>query len=195
MKAIKDFLGGALVCVLEMVVGILLLIDPYTFTVGIVTVCGVFLLVAGVVSVIRYFTVEAPLAAAGQLLTKGLTMLLAGGFCVTNAAWFLTVLPVMAIIYGIVVLVTGLGKIQWAFDLIRAKKGKWIVAAISAVISIACGAVILANPFATTDILWAFTGIVLIGQAVIDIVALLLSGAKKKTAGEAPETEVEGEAV
>lgn len=195
MKAIKDFLGGALMCVLEIIVGILLLIDPYTFTVGIVTVCGVFLLVAGVVSVIRYFRTEAPLAAAGQLLTKGLTMLLGGWFCIGNAAWFLTMLPVLAIVYGVVVLVTGLGKVQWTFDLIRAKKGKWIMAAISAVISIACGAVILANPFTTTDILWTFTGIVLICQAVVDIVALLLSGARKKTAGETPEAEVEGEAV
>lgn len=189
MKAIKEFMGGALMCVLEIIVGILLLIDPNSFTTGIVTVCGVFLLGAGVVSVVRYFRSEAAMAAAGQLMTKGLTMLLAGWFCVSHSHWFLEMLPVMAIIYGVVVLLTGLGKVQWTLDLIRAKKGKWLLAALSAVISIACGAVILANPFATTEVLWNFTGIVLIVQAVVDIVALLLSNAKKKTKNTAAEVE------
>lgn len=195
MKTIKGLFGGVLACVLEIIVGILLLINPVTFTTGIVTVCGVFLLAGGIVSMVRYFRTEAPLAAAGQLLTKGLVMLLAGGFCVMNAGWFLTMLPLVALIYGVVVLVSGLGKVQWTIDLIRAKKGKWIVAAISAVISIACGAVILRNPFATTEVLWTFTGIVLIVQAVVDVVALVFSGAKKKTADQTSASEVEGEAV
>ena len=62
--------------------------------------------------------------------------------------------------------------------MVRAKEKKWFLPIISAILSIACAAVILANPFASTTVLWMFTGITLIAEAILDIVTLIVKGGK-----------------
>lgn len=180
MKAFKQFFGGLLFCLVEAAIGILLLINPVDFTGGIIIAGGVIALLAGIISVIRYFRTHAEEAAAGKSLSVGLALILAGGFCVLNPYWFISAFPVIAVLYGIAVLLGGIGKIQWAVDMLRARKGKWIFAAIGAVISVVCGIVILSNPFTTTAVLWMFTGISMICEAVVDLITFIFSGFKKK---------------
>lgn len=190
MKAIKQFIGGIFLCLIEVIVGILLLINPVGFTSGIIIACGIVLMVWGIASAISYFRMDAEDAAQSQNLLKGMVLLLAGGFCVLKSEWFVATFPLLTLIYGVVILLSGLGKVQWAVNMLRLKKGKWFLAAISAVISIACGAVILGSPFTTTAVLWTFTGISLICEAVVDIITFLISGGKtQKQATEEAETE------
>ena len=47
----KQNLMGILCCILQAVVGILLLVDPAAFTSGIIIALGIFLTVAGIVSI------------------------------------------------------------------------------------------------------------------------------------------------
>lgn len=176
MRAIKLFVGGLVACLVEIAVGILLLIHPEGFTTGIVITCGIVLIASGSVCIVRYFAMDAEAAASGNRLFKGLTLLLAGCFCAFHSKFFTLLFPLLAAAYGMVILVTGLGKIQWTINMLRMKKGKWLLAAVSAVISIACGAVIIGNPFASTVVLWMFTGISLIVEAVIDMFTFLFSG-------------------
>ena len=96
---------------------------------------------------------------------------------------FIVTFPALTIIYGVVVFLTGLGKVQLTADMLRRKSKKWFLAIISAVISIACAAVILNNPFTSTAVLWMFTGITLIVESVIDLVTLIISG-KEQGAGK-----------
>ena len=105
--------------------------------------------------------------------------MLSGAFCVFKSHWFIVTFPALTILYGIVVLVTGLGKIQLTFDLIRKKHKKWFLAAISAVLSIVCAVVILNNPFTSTTVLWMFTGISLIAESIIDVITWIVSGSGK----------------
>ena len=69
---------------------------------------------------------------------------------------------------------------QFALDLLRRKNRKWYLALISAALSIACAAIILGNPFKTVVILWRFTGITLIVEAVVDIITLFVSIHERK---------------
>lgn len=197
MKNIKSFLSGTLLCLIEAVVGILLLIDPVAFTSGIFIAAGGMLLVAGGWCIIRYFLTEAQEAAQSQLLLKGLLALLSGAFCVLKYQWFLVTFPLLTIVYGVVTLVTGLGKVQWTVDALRLKKEKWFLSGISAVVSIACAAVILCSPFTSTAILWMFTGISLIVEAVVDFLAVLLGGRIRQNRDADSEglQVIEGEAV
>lgn len=189
MKAIKENMNGILVCIFELVVGILLLISPVSFTSGIITAFGVVLLIMGLISIIKYFRTDPVEAAHGQILVKGLVALLVGGFCALKSEWFVATFPILTLIYGVAILVSGLGKIQWTVDMLRLKKKNWYLAAISAVVSIACSLVIIANPFSSTAILWMFTGISLIVEAVFDVVALCfdIRGEERKEVVEAEE--------
>lgn len=153
-------------------IGVLLLINPVGFTTGIIVVVGVFLALGGVRSIIQYFRINPKEALISQNLFKGLIMLLAGIFCMFKAKWFIVTFPILTILYGIAILITGLAKVQWTIDMIRLKQKKWGLAALSAVLSIICGFVILHSPFTSTAVLWMFAGIYLIIEALFDIIAL-----------------------
>lgn len=179
MKKMKESANGILMCLFEILVGILLLIKPVGFTNGIIIAFGIVVLAAGITNIVKYFRADAAEAAKSQSLWMGLVALLAGGFCVMKSQWFLATFPILTMIYGVVILVTGLGKVQWTVDMFRMKKQKWFLPAISAAISIICAVVILQNPFASTAVLWMFTGVSLIVEAVFDVIALFL-GSKEK---------------
>lgn len=195
MKAIKQFLGGILLCMVEVVVGILLLIDPVSFTTIIITVCGMAMVLWGLIEIMKYFRTAPEKAAAGQGLMKGLILSAFGGFAVLNSEWFLAAFPLMTFAYGIVILLSGFGKIQWAVDVLRVKNQKWFWAAISAAVSILCSIVILSSPFSSTAVLWIFTGISLICEAFLDIVTFFISGIKKKSREEVINEDEEAEQV
>ena len=80
------------------------------------------------------------------------------------------------------ILITGLTKLQWMVDIIRMKRRRWFLAAISAAISILCGVVIITSPFSTTAVLWMFIGISLIVEAVFDIFGAIFGNREKKAA-------------
>ncbi len=184
MKALKQNGNAILLCLIEVVVGILLLVDPVRFTAGIIIVAGIALIISGLLHVIRYFRSSPEEAALGQLLMQGLVALLAGAFCAFNPGWFILTFPVIAMLYGVAVLIGGLSKIQLTVDMLRVKNSKWWWGAISAVISIVCALVIINNPFASTVALWWFTGISLIVEAVFDLVTLIM-GRKDNRSAEA----------
>ena len=192
MKFLKNNIGGIAMCLLELLVGALLLINPVGFTSGIIMGAGLVLILSGIVCIIKYFRAEPEEAAKEQNLLKGLIALLAGGFCALRAEWFVITFPVITLIYGLVILITGLGKIQWTVDIIRQKKPKWFLCGLSALVSTVCGLVIIAAPFATTAVLWMFTGISLIVDACFDIPALILTN-KKVSPPEEPAIETEEE--
>lgn len=191
MKFLKNHFAGIGMFLLEILVGVLLLINPVGFTSGIIMGAGLVLLLVGIVCIIKYFRAEPQEAAKSQNLMKGLIALLAGSFCALRSEWFVVTFPVITLIYGVVILITGLGKIQWTVDILRQKKPRWFLCALSALVSTACGLVIIAAPFTTTAVLWMFTGIGLIVDACFDIVALIFTN--RKTIPDEPTTEADDE--
>ncbi len=180
MKTLKKNQNVIIMCVIELVVGILLLIDPVKFTTGILIVVGIALMVAGLINVIRYFRSSPEEAMVGQHMARGLISLLAGAFCAFNPGWFILTFPVITILYGVAVLLVGLGKVQLAIDMLRLKNNKWWLGAVSAAISIICAIVIISNPFSWTVALWWFTGISLIAEAIFDLIMLIFKCKKNK---------------
>lgn len=175
MRAIQKNGGSILMCVLEILVGVLLLVDPTGFTSAIIIAAGAALILYGVISIVRYFRADAAEGALRQSLFKGLLLLLGGLFCVLRSRWFVDTFPLLTILYGIGLLISGVGKIQWMADMIRFGRKRWYLPAISAVLSLIFAAIILCSPTA----LWSFLGIVLIVEAVFDIVAIALGGKHK----------------
>lgn len=106
------------------------------------------------------------------MLVKGLVAVLAGAFCAFWTEWFIITFPVLTIICGVVILITGMGKIQLTVDMIRLKSKKWFWAAINAAISVICAVVILRAPFASTAVLWIFTGATLMVEGVFDLITI-----------------------
>jgi len=163
----------------EVIIGILLLVNPIGFTSGIIIAFGIVLMIMGISTTIKYFRTEPEEAAVSQILVNGLLMLLAGAFCAFNSHWFIATFPVLTLVYGVVILITGITKVQWTIDIIRMKRSKWFWAAISAAISIVCGVVIITSPFSTTAVLWMFIGISLIVEAVFDMIGSIFGNRER----------------
>lgn len=180
MSTLKRSLNGTVMSLVELIVGILLLINPVGFTSGIIVACGIVLMVCGLVSAIKYFRAEPEDAAVKQLLAKGLAELLVGAFCAFHSHWFVVTFPVLTLIYGVVILFTGLTKVQWTVDMLRLKRKRWFLAMISAAVSVICGIVIITSPFSTTAVLWMFTGISLVVEAVFDIMTAILGNKQEE---------------
>lgn len=173
MKAILAALPRVLLCLIQLLVGILLLIDPVLFTQGIIICSGVALALLALWSILGYFRANAATAARDQKLFRGLCLLLAALFCMFRAQWFIATFPVLALLYGAVILATGLMRVQWTVDALRLKNGRWLWHAIGAGLALVLSAVILLNPFATT-VLWIFAGVSLIAEALVDVITLVL---------------------
>ena len=184
MKRTNLIWGKLLLCFCEVLTGIILLINPIGFTSGIITALGIVITVIGLFSIIRYLRTDPAEAIAGQGLMKGLCAILAGLFCVLKSEWFLSVFPILTVIYGIVILITGIARIQWTIDMLRMKQGKWYLAALGAIVALLCGMIIIANPFDTAKIIWIFTGISLIAEAVIDLLIAVLIYFEGKNSGK-----------
>ena len=173
METVKRNIGGIIMCLFELLAGILLLINPVMVTSGIVVVLGIVLLIIGLLGVISYFRMEPEEAAMKQILAKGLAVSAAGLFCIVQYQWFVESFSILAILYGVIILMMGFTKIQWAVDLLRMKKEKWFLAAAGALMSVVFAVVILVNPFHSTKFLWIFVGVSLILEAAVDIMALV----------------------
>jgi len=173
MKTLKNNALAIVVLLFELVVGILLLVEPEEFTTLIVMICGIVLLASGVMEVIRYFREQPETAEKEQTMAKGLCMLLGGGFCLLRTNWFVETFTVLTAVYEAKILLAGLVKVQWTVDMLRLKLQSWYIAAITAVVTLACGVVVLLNPFASLKVLWMFMGIALLVEAAADVVTLV----------------------
>lgn len=188
MKLVRENMNTIVICILEILIGTLLLIDPISFTSMIIIGVGIVLCILGILSILTYFRTAPEEAAKSQKLLKGLLALTLGSFCALNSYWFIHTFPLFTILYGVIMIVAGLGKVQWAVDALRLHK-KWYLPAISALVTLICGILVLNNPFETVELLWRFTGITMILEAVFDIVALVMANKATPITEETP-TEV-----
>jgi len=160
-------------CLAELIIGILLFIKPVGFTSAIIVTLGILVLANGVMEIVKYFRSDAREAAQEGRLSKGLLLTLLGAFCVFRSNWFILTFPVLTVIYGLLNLVLGMRKIQWAVDMFRLKHRYWFTALISAILSCVFAVLILADPFSTTEVLWKFIAVSLIIEAIVDCISFL----------------------
>lgn len=160
----------------ELLIGILLFVDPPGFTSGILIAVGAVFLICGVVCLIRYFNTDPIQAALEQNFSKGLVMILLGGFLALRTQQAIALFPLLTHLYGVAILIIGIVKLQQGVDLLRLKARYWFLTGINAVLAILFAAIILSNPFASTIVLWRVAAISLIVEAVLDVVVLIMTG-------------------
>ncbi|MBP3650922.1 MAG: DUF308 domain-containing protein [Clostridia bacterium] len=173
MERVMKKNSNLLTCIAELVIGILLLINPTGFTRGIIIALGILLALQGIGFIVGYIREKPQTASEGNLLAKGLLLTCGGLFCMFHSGWFIAVFPVLTTLYGVMTLVTAFGKLQWTADLLRMKHKYWFIALINALLSLVLAILIMTNPFSSTTVLWVFIGISMIVESVVDVVTLV----------------------
>lgn len=173
MLKVKENIGNIMMFLGELIVGILLLINPLGFTKTIIIGIGICFTVMGILQIIKYFQTHILDILHEHSLSNGLILTVFGVFCVFWSDWFIATFPVLTVIYGVIILITGLKKVEWMVTALRLKRKYWYVTGINALLTIIFSVVVIGNPFSTITMLWQFTGIMLIIEAIFDVVSIV----------------------
>ncbi len=187
----KKFLKNAnsgIICLIEIIVGILLLADHSSFISYITIIAGAFIAITGIISLIKYFAAKPAEAEKGSL-TGALVSLSIGAFLIIYNNFADKLSEFMAIIIGAAILYTGYQKLEKAVEKIRNKQ-YFIVSLISALVTIAVAAIIF---FISDSIVWVFIGVSLIVEAAIDLADMIVGAIKSKKEVAAPAATEESE--
>lgn len=183
-KALKN-ISGILLCLLELAIGILLLVDPAHLIATILLGLGVILIFMGLASAIRYFRTEPTVAAAGQGLMTAFLAIGIGTLCAVKNT-YLAGLDLLTTVFALAILVVGLGKVQRTVDRIRLKL-TWVVTAISAALTVGFAVILLTGAFRIS--FWTFAGIALLVEAACDLADVIFAAIVKAKKENAPAIE------
>ncbi len=185
MKSLRANIGYIILCLVELAIGVILLIDPDRFTKTVLFIVGAVLLAAGVVCVVRYFISSPERAAAEKDLAIGLLCLIAGALFVFRNSLF----PSLTHIYGIALLIVGVVKFQQGIDRLRFHMPYWYLTVINALIALVISVLILVDPFKAMEVLWRIVAIGLIVEAVLDLAAIITAIRSGRPAPDAAPAE------
>lgn len=163
----KWYIGAA---VLLAVVGVVMLVWPHLTMELLGIMIGICMLVIGLVYIILYFTKDHQDTIMQMDLTVGVVLAAFGAFMLMHNDFVNIALPFAA---GIILLIGGISKIQYAIQMKRLSFSKWFLLLIMSIILIVFGLVMLYNPFKQEVLIYAI-GVSLIVDGVLSIVAVLL---------------------
>lgn len=160
--------------VVMIIAGIILIMFPAATQKTIAYVIAGALAVYGILRILRYFGIignrESEIGglkeyASSMDLVTGILLIV---FAALVAKVLIAFIPV---VLGIVVLFSGLVKLEQAVELIRSQRGNWLGIMILAVVTIIVGVLSIFNPFATNNILLQVIGAGLAFGGITDLIA------------------------
>ncbi|MBQ8254559.1 MAG: DUF308 domain-containing protein [Clostridia bacterium] len=182
----KKFLKNAnsgIICLIEIIVGILLLLDPHAFISYILIIAGAFIAISGVISLIKYFASKPEESEKGGL-TSALVSLTIGAFLIIKNGIATEWITIITIVFGAAILYTGYQKLEKAVDKMRNKQ-YFLVSLISALVTVIFAVLII---FVIPDkAIWLFIGISLVVEAAIDLADMIVGAIKAKNADKKTE--------
>lgn len=159
-------IGGA---VALLICGLVLLLMPELTLVTIANVIGILVIMIGAFFLIGYF-LRKELAAGNNDLIKGLVIVCIGIFICVKSELVVSVLPV---VLGIGVVLSGILKLQHAFDLKRMGFDTWVRIGLTAAVNIFIGLIVILNPFSTVAWLMRLVGIGFLFSGVTDLITTI----------------------
>ncbi|MDO4522349.1 MAG: DUF308 domain-containing protein [Eubacteriales bacterium] len=171
-------------CILSVayiVIGIVLLVWPDISVRTLCYVFGVGMLIFGGAYLIIYFTKDRLLSVMQPDLVIGVVGVSTGVFILLKMEYMLEIIPFAL---GIVSLLGAVVKVQHALDLRHIRSGHWYVMLLWALILGILGALLVANPFESLEVIVVLIGVALIIDGVGNLISIfwisaLIRGLKK----------------
>lgn len=168
--------------------GLVLLIWPTTTGNIICFAFGMILLVYGAITIISFFVHDSRMGSYRFELVIGIVAAALGILFLVNPTFVLSVFPV---ILGLYIVVDASLNLKRALDLKKMAYGRWWVALILALVSMALGALILFRPGFIADFIIMIIGGVLIYNGIADLWSILMLGRVGKAYKEAHPIEID----
>ena len=176
MKKFLKNSNSGIISLIEIIVGVLLLINHNAVISYFMIIAGAILAVSGVVSLIKYFIAKPDEAKRGSL-TGALVSLSIGIFLIICNSFIHELVHYVTLIIGAAILYIGYQKLENAVEKIR-KKQFFLVSLVSALITIVIAALVIFK--VVEAIVWIFIGVALIVEAAIDLADMIVGAVKSK---------------
>ena len=182
MRALMKNLPILLLLAFELVVGIMLFGQADKITRIVISVFGGILVVMGIVHMVRYVKAKKNGESSAFALTLAVVMMVLGVVAFFFPFVIKDIFKVGAVIYGIIMLITGVFKIGLYIDYHKALVPVNFMHMISGILAIVLGVVVVLQPFRENLSMWVLTGIMLLVLAVADIASIVINIVRKKKA-------------
>lgn len=173
-EVIRKFSVVLLLAAGELLLGILLLVNPKGLTTAVIIGVGIVLIAVGIFKLFRYIRLPREEASRTWDLAEGAGLIALGIIAITHQPWLVQILDTLTALYGLLTLILAFMKLQITVDAIRASKYRWQIMACT-FLAIAALAVLLLTNVLPENVVWIITGIVLIIAAFADTVYFILS--------------------
>lgn len=166
-RAVRNFRKDLVwVAVILIAAGIIFLAFPDSCSRIICYLIGAAFFIGGVSAIIGYLRLGRVLPFRSFGLVQGTAFIVLGIFIFVNPEFLVGFL---SSILGIVLIVDGTLKLQYAVDLLRLHIRGWVSVLVLAIVAAALGVLILVDPFASAEVLMYFIGAALIVDGVSDL--------------------------
>lgn len=151
--------------------GIILIFNFEGFIKSISTIIGIILLVIGILPVADFFRYRKDTATAGIGLISGIFSIVCGLMFLLNDDMLLILIPVFI---GVWMIINGVNKFKFAFDLKDQEEKTWIITFIFSIMIILCGGYFIINPIRGAKLVSQTLGIIICIYSVLDIIDCIL---------------------
>ena len=148
--------------------GLVLTVCPGLASSVVFNAIGIVGIVIGAIHLIRYFKLDSQTSLKSNGMALGLLWLVGGILIIALKGFLLSLLPMF---FGLVLLVGGIMKLQYALNFKRMGAARWYLELAASILSIAFGAIILINPFNTALLLMRIVGIALLIEGIQNLVS------------------------
>jgi uncharacterized membrane protein HdeD (DUF308 family) len=163
--------------ILQLGLGVLLVLDADKILPLICTVFGILVLVYGVCHLFSYYRKKKKQMEEPFELVQGIIGLAAGVFILVAAE---TIIKILLILFGIIIVIDSIVKIQDALDLKKLGHGSWLMMFLTAVVMAVMGILIIIKPAGLAAAIFMFAGIVMIINAAVDLWDIIYVSRKVK---------------
>lgn len=163
---VKELGGDLISAVIYIVLGVMLLLNPDASLSLICTVIGISAIVYGALNVLFYFVRRNDEDSSRFTLPMGIAFAAVGLFCLVAPKVVLSVLP---LIFGIVLLIDGAGKLGRSLELRKLGFARWGTLAALAVVILVLGLMLVTRPYEAVENVARIFGAMLVADGLIGI--------------------------
>lgn len=149
--------------------GVMIILRPDLTLNLMATALGALLVVVGILFLLTYF-IRREERSMGYDLIIGVIVVAMGVFVFIRTEFVISILPT---IFGVALILSGLLKLQRAFDIMKMKMGGWVLMIVFAIISFVLGALVLIDTFRAAEWFMRLVGAGFVYCGLTDLVTAI----------------------
>ena len=188
----KFFRSSILTSAILMVFGVLLIFRSEFTIMTIAYIIGAILISIGALAIIK-FVKNIKDSKKNELdVIYGLGTIILGVLVIKNHQTIASIIP---FVIGIAIIISSTTKLQYALELKEKNNSQWKITMIMSIISVACGLVLIFNPFKGAVLITRIVGVFIVIYGILDIISTItikknVATIQKAIEGEMVDAEV-----